>query len=267
MPQSADVLVPNSVDEAVSAFGDGSGITVIGGGTIVMPEFARNKKSVSKALILSRAGLSGVSRNGETVRIAAATPIEDLIDDTPEPLSAAAQRVGDYELRGQATIGGNLCAGQGRDAPRGDLQAPLIALDAIVRSAGAGGKREQSVEDFLAAGVDGRLVLEIEFVEPIRGVYMSMGRPHAHVYTLFGVSCAQSAEGTRIAIGGIGPIAVRAGSVESALARGASAVDAAARVLDDVELADDALASAWYRRKTLPTLVSRALSELAKENA
>jgi CO/xanthine dehydrogenase FAD-binding subunit len=77
----------------------------------------------------------------------------------------------------------------------------------------------------------------------------------------------ESAEGTRIAIGGIGPIAVRAGSVERALARGVSVVDAAGRVLDDVELADDALASAWYRRKTLPTLVSRALSELAKENA
>ncbi len=267
MRRTADVIIPTSIDEAVSAFGDGSGLTVIGGGTIVMPELARNEISVSKALILSEAGLSGVSREGGTVRIAAGTPLEALIGDTPDPLSTAAQRVGDYELRGQATIGGNLCAGPGRAAPRGDLQAPLIALAATVRTAGAGGEKTQSVEDFLAVGTDARLVLEIEFAEPTRGVYMSMGRPHAHVYTLFGVSCAESAEGTRIAIGGAGPVAVRASSVEQALAGGASAGDAAAKVLDDVELTDDALASAWYRRKTLPTLVSRALTELARESA
>ncbi|MGI9658259.1 MAG: FAD binding domain-containing protein, partial [Gaiellaceae bacterium] len=264
MTRTAEVLMPNSVDEAVAAFGDGSGVKVIGGGTIVMPELARRQISFSRALILSEAGLSRIDRERGTVTIAAATPLEALIGTTPDPLSTAAQRIGDYELRGQATIGGNLCSGPGRDAPRGDLQAPLIALGAVVRSAGADGKQEQGVEDFLASGPDGRLVLEIEFPEPTRGVYVSMGRPHAHVFTLFGVACVESSEGTRVAIGGAGPVATRAASVEQALASGAPAVDAAAKVLDDVEPADDALASAWYRKKTLPTLVSRALSELSK---
>ena len=266
MSRTAEVLVPHSVDEAVSAFGDGSDVTVIGGGTIVMPELARRKLSVSRALILSEAGLSGVVREGGAVRIAAATQLEDLIGTTPEPLSGAAQRIGDYELRGQATIGGNLCAGPGRDAPRGDLQAPLIALGATVRSGGPGGKEGEAVEDFLASGPSGRLVLEIEVSEPVRGVYMSMGRPHAHVYTLFGVACAKTADGIRIAIGGASSVAVRASSVEQALAAGASVEEAAGKVLDDVEPADDALASGWYRSKTLPTLVARALNDLARES-
>ena len=117
MSRTAEVLIPASVDEAVSAFGDGSGVTVIGGGTIVMPEFASGRTSVSKALILSRAGLAGIVRDGGTVKIGAATPLEALVGATPDPLSTAAQRVGDYEIRGQATIGGNLCAGPGRETP------------------------------------------------------------------------------------------------------------------------------------------------------
>ena len=38
MTQATEVLFPTSADEAVAQFGDGSGVTVVGGGTIVMPE-------------------------------------------------------------------------------------------------------------------------------------------------------------------------------------------------------------------------------------
>jgi CO/xanthine dehydrogenase FAD-binding subunit len=37
---------------------------------------------------------------------------------------------------------------------------------------------------------------------------------------------------------------------------------ASAAALDDVELGDDALASAWYRSRALPVLVRRVLSQL-----
>lgn len=267
MSPPADVLVPTSAGEAIAAFGDGSGITVVGGATIVMADVNAFRTPVSKALLLSRAQLAGIRREGGTITIGAATALQALVDQVPEPLSTAAQRVGDYEIRGQATIGGNLCAGPARETPRGDLQAPLIALDATVRTAGAGEERTQPVEEFLAAGPDGRLVLEIAFAEPARGVYVSMGRPHAHVYTVLSVACVGSAGGVRVAVGGAGPTGRRAPSVERAVASGASSAEAAAAVLDDVEPEDDALASAWYRRQTLPPLVARALNELGKETA
>ena len=64
-----------------------------------------------------------------------------------------------------------------------------------------------------------------------------------------------------------GPIAVRSRAVEGALAGGADAAAAAERVLDDVTPHDDALASSWYRSRTLPVLVRRALDDLQlKEN-
>lgn len=264
MSPPAEVLVPTSTDEAIEAFGDGSGITVVGGATILMAELNAFRASVSTALLLSQAGLSGIRRDGATITIGAATTLEALVGEVPEPLSTAAQRVADYEIRGQATIGGNLCAGPGRETPRGDLQAPLIALDATVRSAGAGGERVQPVEEFLSSAPDGRLVLELELTAPEQGVYVSMGRPHAHVYTVLSVACAQTGGRVRVAVGGAGPTGRRAPSVERALEEGASAEDAAARVLDDVEPEDDALASAWYRRQTLPALVARALEDIGK---
>ena len=51
-------------------------------------------------------------------------------------------------------------------------------------------------------------------------------------------------------------------AVEQAFA-GGDAEAAAARALDDVTPQDDALASAWYRAKTLPVLVRRALTDLS----
>jgi CO/xanthine dehydrogenase FAD-binding subunit len=55
---------------------------------------------------------------------------------------------------------------------------------------------------------------------------------------------------------------VRSRAVEGALAEGADAAAAAERVLDDVTTHDDALASSWYRGRTLPVLVRRALADL-----
>jgi carbon-monoxide dehydrogenase medium subunit len=76
------------------------------------------------------------------------------------------------------------------------------------------------------------------------------------------VACAQTAESVLVAACGVGPRAVRLQSVERALADPASVADAASAALDDLDPQDDALASAWYRRSVLPTLVRRALEQL-----
>jgi carbon-monoxide dehydrogenase medium subunit len=259
-----DVLLPASPEEAVSAFGDGSGITVFGGGTILMPELAEGRLRPQRALLLARAGLDGIARENGTIRIGAMVPVSRVAEEAPAPLSTFAWHLGDYEVRSQATIGGNVCAPPGAETPRGDLQAPLLALEARVRSAGAGGERVDPLEDFLARGPEGRLVLDVEVEEPARGSVAGLGRPHAHNYTILSVACAETAGGVRVAVAGAGPHAVRCRSVEEALAGGADAAAAAARALDDVEPRDDALASAAYRRKMLPLLVKRALADLGK---
>ena len=65
-------------------------------------------------------------------------------------LAAAARDIADLEIRGQATVGGNLCAPPSPENPRGDLQTALLAVGAQVRCAAAGGERTEPVEEFLA---------------------------------------------------------------------------------------------------------------------
>ncbi len=257
---ATDVVVPASRDEAVEAFGDGSGVTVLAGGTILMPELNYGRLRPERVVFLRDAGLAGIRRNGPTVTIGAMTTVAEL-EQAPEPLATAARHVADHEIRAQATIGGNLCAPPG-ETPRGDLQAALIALGATVRSAGAGGELTEPVEDFVAGDCTGRLVLELELDEPNAAAHASARRPHAHAYTILAVCAAETAAGVRVGITGAGPHGVRATGVEDALAGGASTADAAQKALDDAEPGDDALASAWYRQRLLPVIVQRALDDL-----
>jgi CO/xanthine dehydrogenase FAD-binding subunit len=258
---AAEVIVAASPQEAVEAFGDGRDVTVVAGGTIVMPEIRHGRLHPRKALLISRAGLDGVSSDNGRIVIGAGTSIADL-EDAVEPLGTCARKVADLEIRGQATLGGNLCAPPGDESPRGDLQAALLVLDAQVRSTGEGGERTEPVEDFLGSGPGGRLVLDVSIAEPQAAATATVRRPHAHAYTVMRVCAARVDGETRIAVSGAGPTAVRSHAAEQAAADGADA--AAERVLDDVTPHDDAIASSWYRSEVLPVLVRRALNDLAQ---
>jgi carbon-monoxide dehydrogenase medium subunit len=252
--RDVDVIVPASADEAVAVFGDGSNVTVVAGGTIVVPEVNAGRLRPGRALLLARAGLDGVVREDDRVTIGAATPLAAL-EDGDEPLATAARHVGDPEIRAQATVGGNICARASDDAPRGDLQAPLIALGATVRSAGAGGERIEPIEDFLANRA-ARLVLDVSYAdEPRQAGYAAAWRPHTHHYTILAVAAAKRDGELRVAATGLGPQALRLVGVEQS----GNAADA----LAGLDPPDDALASGWYRSEILPRLVERALADLS----
>jgi carbon-monoxide dehydrogenase medium subunit len=253
--RTVDVVIPNTPEEAVKAFGDGSGVTVLAGGTIVMPDITHGRMKPGKVLMLGRSGLDKISRADGTVTIGAMVPVSEL-EELDEPLASAAKHVADGEIRAQATVGGNLCALPGLDAPRGDLQAPLIALAAVVRSVGDDGERTEPVEDFLAGGAARRLVLDVSYAATERkAAYAAAWRPHTHHYSILAVAATKTGDELRIAASGAGPHAVRLASVERTGDAGSA--------LDDVTPSDDALASAWYRQTVLPTLVSRALADIA----
>ncbi len=253
-----EVLSPDSPEAAAAAFGDGADVTVIAGGTIVMPMVTHGWLQPSRAVLLAHAGLEGIETSGGRVTIGAMTPIEALTDMSA-PVGPCAADIGDREIRGQATVGGNLCALAPPEHPTGDLQGALVAVGAEVTSAGAGGERTETLEDFLADR-DHRLVLRVSFDEPAAGAFEALDRPHTHHPTPLAVSGARLADGSiRLAATGAGPTAVRLPSAEGQ----AGDVDAAGQAaLADVTLADDAMASAWYRERTLPILVRRVLAQL-----
>ena len=253
---ATEVLTPGSEEEAIAAFGDGADVVVVGGGTIVVPDMTYRRLNPKKALMLGGAGLAGVSKEGSRVTIRATTPVQELVGMSA-PLGPCAANVADLEVRSQATVGGNLCAGEGFEAPRGDLQGAFLALGATARSAANGDVTEEPLEDFLPRR-SGRLLLSVSFDEPAAGAYAGLDRPHTHDYTSISVSGARSADGTvRLAATGTGSHGQRLPSAEGG--------DAGAAV-KDVSPHDDALASAWYRAKVLPVLVRRVLDQL-KESA
>src|SRR5262249_39854238 len=166
-----------------------------------------------RALLLARAGLAGVSQDGSRVTIGAMATIEDLVG-LGAPLGPCAANVADIEIRSQATVGGNLCCGHG-EVPRGDLQGPLIAVDATVTSAGADGTRTHLRTDFLPSR-EGRLVLEVAYEQPAAGAFVPLDRPHAHEYTTLAVSSARFGDGSiRLAVTGVASHGVRLPSAEA----------------------------------------------------
>jgi aerobic carbon-monoxide dehydrogenase medium subunit len=253
---ATEVFTPASEEEAIAAFGDGTDVVVVGGGTIVVPDLTYRRLEPKKAVLLGRSGMSGIKRDGSRVTIGAATPVQALVD-LAAPLGPCAANVADIEIRSQGTVGGNLCAGESPEAPRGDLQGAFLALGATVRSAADGEVSDEPLEDFLPKRSE-RLLLSVSFDEPAAGAYAGLDRPHTHDYTALSVSGARAADGTvRLAATGAGSHGQRLPSAEGGDAEAA---------LQDVTPHDDALASAWYRAKVLPVLVRRVLDEL-KESA
>lgn len=261
MTKTTEVLLPTSAAEAAQLFGDGSEVTVIGGGTIVLPEITYGRLAPSKALLLARAGMDTLEVDGTTVTVGAALPVERLTElaQDVKALAQCALNVADYEIRRQGTVGGNICAGAGHDAPRGDLQGPLLALGAQARSVGADGEVTEPLEEFLAHR-GGRLLLDLRFEQPAASAFAAIDYPHTHEYTVLAVTGVRTAAGEmRLAATGLAGYGSRLPSAEAAASEPERAGAAA---LQDVTLGDDALASAWYRERALPVLVRRVLSEL-----
>ena len=182
LSSAVDLLLPTSEREAVDAFGDGAASRSSAAAPSSHLRSAR-APAPGRALLLTRAGLAGVSGDG-TLVIGAMTPVAALADGrpsrspppraaSPTPRSAARPRSAATSARRPA----------GNDAPRGDLQAPLVAL----RRAGALGRRGRRAHR-AGRGLPGRspadrLVL-VGRVRPSRArglrAVRPAARPHLH---------------------------------------------------------------------------------------
>jgi CO/xanthine dehydrogenase FAD-binding subunit len=221
------VLLPTSVDEAVGLLNEG---TLMAGGTHVMPRLQPDESIVS----LRHAGLNGIDEDGDTLRIGATTTLAEVGRRVPF-LHSAIESIASPTIRNMGTVGGNLFVPQ----PHGDLAVCLLALGAEVHK------------------TEG-LVTSVSFTVPERWFYTKAMRRRQNSASIVTVA----SDGTRIALGGVAPKAIRAHAAEAALA---GTLDrehieaAAAASVEDANPSDDAYASAWYRRRVLPVHVRRAL--------
>lgn len=253
----------DSAAEAAAAMGERA--RVLGGGTLLMRAVNYGDAGVERIVRVRDPELARIRVEGDRVTLGAAVTLRAIIDHPDLGfLAPVARSVGGPAVRNMGTVGGNLHAGH----PYGDLTAALLALDGVALLAAGG---EVPLETYLAGRARGRdVVTAVRAARPrpaeFRYAKVSRTRPKgASVMSI--AAWLPGGPGrvarARVAFGAMGPTPLRARAVEAALEGARLDAAGVARALevacDGLDPADDALASAWYRREVAPVHLRRLL--------
>jgi carbon-monoxide dehydrogenase medium subunit len=269
IPAAFDYERVESVDDAIAALGrHGDDAKLLAGGHSLLPLMKLRLASPAVLVDIGRCrDLSYVRAEGDEVRIGALTRHRDLetsdVLRSQVPLLAhAAGQVGDPQVRHRGTIGGSIAHGD----PASDLPAVLLALRATLVARGPGGERTIRVDEFFTGFLETALAPDEVLTEirvpsvPDAGWSFQKFNRRAQDWAIVGVAAVLNGS-PGVGLVNMASTPVRAGAVESAVAGGSSAADAASHASDGLEPPSDINASAEYRRHLASVLVRRALQE------
>ena len=277
---------PTSLSDALVHLRGGD-VTILAGGTDLMPQSHAGRPLKRGLMNIRRVPeLSGIERDGDSLRIGALCTMSELMRDPLVQahfgiIVEACDHFASDQLRNAATIGGNVC----NASPAGDLLPPLLVLDAEVvlssRPNGSVETRRVPLADFFVGPgktvrAPGELLCAIRLPMPRAGFvgrFFKFGtRPALDIsaisIALGGVRAEGMLTGARVAFGAVAPVPMRAPRTEAALE--GAALDAAtiARIAgiarDEVRPIDDVRASAWYRRELVFNMTKRMLDDVAQ---
>jgi xanthine dehydrogenase FAD-binding subunit len=284
-----DYLTPTSLDDALELMTRHTGRQrIVAGATDILP-WAREGRAgdvhVPNLIDISKvAELNEVSFSRGRVRLGAATPFQRFLDR--DDLVAAMPNMrhcaiwfADDQIRECATIGGNLA----NASPAADGTPPFLALNAEIELArlqdGKTVRRRMPLSQFITGPGGNQLVtdelivaVECDALPGYGGSFEKVGHRRSLVIAVACVSALVSLDrdgrhfdDVRLAVGGVGPKALRLADVE-ALLRGAP-IDA--RVIDEasrlpLDLVQSRTRQA-YRREVFRGFVSRALAGAARD--
>lgn len=258
-----------TVDEAVDILAQvGDEAKLLAGGHSLLPLMKLRLAAPALLVDIGRLrDLAYVRDEGDTVAVGALTRHRDL--ETSEVLREAvplishvAGQVGDPQVRHCGTIGGSLAHGD----PASDLPAACLALGATIKAVGPRGERSIPATDlfrgFLETSLEPDEVLTEICLPKAAGAGWSFQKfnRRAQDWAIVGVAAVRG-ERTGVALVNMGSTPLRALAVEEALARGASASEAASHASEGLDPPEDLNASAEYRRHLAAVLVRRALEE------
>lgn len=273
---------PRSLDEAL-ALRAATGALPLAGGTDIHPlrtaQAAWGEPWRMPILDLSAVpGIEGISETPEGWRIGARTSWTTIAEASLPPLfdglRAAARDVGGRQVQNRGTIAGNLVTA----SPAGDGIPNLLALDARVELASAGGTRRLPVAAFITgyratALMPGEIVTAIHVprADAARGRFVKLGARRYLVISIAMAAAVLRCDGPRIAearvaLGACSPVAQRLPDLEAALRDVALAEAAAvprAAHLASLRPIDDIRASAGYRQDAALALLRDLLAGFA----
>ena len=258
---------PRSAGEAAALLAEaGPDASVLGGGTVLVPEMSAGRARPRVVVDLGRAGLGRIVQEGHDLVVGATVTYADLerhASMAPEArlLSRVAGLItGGAQIRNRATPAGSAAYGN----PSSDVPAVLVALDARVRLLSTAGQREVPAAEFFSGAFKTARrpdELVVALVIPQTGD----GRRFGYYKLKFGESswpiltatAVALPEGTsRAVVGGLAttPLSLRGGGddLPAALAGLAG------------EPWSDVLADAGYRRAVAPAVVARAWRDVSR---
>jgi aerobic carbon-monoxide dehydrogenase medium subunit len=274
------ILNPKSIEDAVHELARlGDQVRVYGGGTellillrhhLIETDYLLNIKTIDS--------LSRIDWESDRIVIGAAVTHRRLemnttIRETLPMLARAESQVANIRVRGQGTIGGNLCFND----PHSDPATALLIYDAEARIHGPGGEKQIPLQEFLvgmyATALQSGELLGSIHVQPLPpGFGSSYLRIHRLQRPTLGVAAAArclngNIEEVRLAVGCIGPKAVRLAELESKI-RGTTLNDSKKIIKETksylrrtLEPIDDLLGSAEYKLYLAIVLLERALDD------
>ena len=267
IPPAFTYVRATSVDEALGLAAEyGEDAKYLAGGHSLLPLMKLRFAAPGVLIDLGRIpDLAYVRDEGTYVAVGALTRHHDVANSellrSDIPLLAhTAEAVGDPQIRHRGTIGGSVAHA---DAAA-DLPATLLALDATFVVRGESGTRSVPAAEFFqgifeTALEPGELLTEIQVPKPATSAAWSFQKfnKRAIDFAMVGVAV----QGTSVALINMGSTPLRAAAVESALARGASAAEAAQLAAEGTSAGSDIHASKAYREHLARVLVRRALEE------
>jgi aerobic carbon-monoxide dehydrogenase medium subunit len=269
IPPEFDYVRADSAEAAIAALVEhGEDAKLLAGGHSLIPLLKLRLAQPAVLIDIERVrDLSYIRDEGDHVAVGALTRHRDverseLLSRSVPLLPAATAHVGDPQVRNRGTIGGSLAHGDGA----ADLPAVAIAAGATLVLEGPGGRREVAVDDFFqgfletALGPD-ELLIEIRFPVASPGWGFQKFRRRAQDWAVVGcaVSRSRGVGSTGVALVNMGSTPFRARAVETALAAGADAREAADLADEGTDPSSDIHASSDYRRHLSRVLVRRAL--------
>ncbi len=145
---------PKTVEAAVALLAGASGVArVLAGGTDLLIQMRGGR--VEPALLVDIKGITEMTSITEEkggFRLGAAVTAMEMHEHKAfskawPGLTEAAMLIGSYQIKGRATVGGNLC----NASPAADSVPALIAAGATVSIVGPNGRREVKAEDIATA--------------------------------------------------------------------------------------------------------------------
>lgn len=280
MPAEPPVSSPATLAEALALLADGDGWRPIAGGTDVMVQITGEIGSLPERILdlWQLDELRGIAIEDGWLTIGALTTYSEirqseLIGQSLPALAECAATIGAAQIQNRGTIGGNII----NASPAGDTLPILLATDAELVLAGAGGERAIRAADFwvsyrtTARRPDELLTsVRISLVPGRQVRFRKVGTRRAQAISKVVMALAWRTDGgvwrdVRVALGSVAGTPIRAHEtervLEGAAPRETTADHAANTLAAELQPIDDVRSTADYRRTVSARILHRMLRD------